>query len=69
METLKFKTNIQCGGCIATVTPHLNKIEKISKWEVDTLNPNKILIIQSDSLPADEVIAILKNAGYRAEQI
>jgi copper chaperone len=45
METLKFKTNIKCGGCVATVTPYLNKFSDIEKWEVDTQNPDKILTI------------------------
>jgi hypothetical protein len=25
MKTLKFKTNINCGGCLAKVTPFLNE--------------------------------------------
>jgi copper chaperone len=69
METLKFKTNIQCGGCIATVTPYLDKLKGIGYWGVDTTSAAKILTIQADHLPAGEVIAALKNAGYRAEQI
>jgi copper chaperone len=69
METLKFKTNVQCGGCIATITPHLDNLPKIGYWDVDTLDPGKILTVQSEHLPAGEIIAALKNAGYRAEQI
>ena len=64
MGTLKFKTNIQCGGCIATVTPHLGKLQGIGHWEVDTTNPDKILTIHSDHLSAGEVIAVLKNDNF-----
>ena len=46
METLKFKTNINCGGCIATVTPVLNTLEGIFKWDVDTANREKILTVE-----------------------
>ena len=31
METLKFTTNINCGGCIAKVTPFLDNKEGIEK--------------------------------------
>nr|WP_294945764.1 cation transporter [uncultured Mucilaginibacter sp.] len=69
METLKFKTTIKCGGCIAAVTPALNSLTEIKHWEVDTTNPNKILTIQSEpSLKAEEVISALAGKGYRAEQ-
>ncbi|MFA6084856.1 heavy-metal-associated domain-containing protein [Mucilaginibacter sp.] len=70
METLKFKTNIKCGGCIATVTPALDNLEGIEKWEVDTANPDKILTVESDNgLNANEVISALKTKGYNAEKI
>ncbi len=70
METLKFKTNIKCGGCIATVTPALDNLEGIEKWEVDTANPDKILTVESDNgLTANDVISVLKTKGYNAEKI
>ena len=64
----QFKTNIMCGSCIAKITPSLNANEEIKKWEVDTLNPSKILTVESD-LSADEVKQIVENAGYKAETI
>ncbi|MBE9602709.1 heavy-metal-associated domain-containing protein [Pedobacter sp. MC2016-24] len=70
METLKFKTNIKCGGCIATVTPFLNKLPEISKWEVDTNNPDKVLTVEgNDELDAETVIDTLKSAGYVATSL
>lgn len=67
---MKFKTSINCGGCVSTVTPVLNKIEEISEWNVDTVNPEKILSIET-SAPLDpaEVIAKLKTVGHKAELI
>ncbi len=32
-NTLKFKTNINCGGCIKAVTPHLDKAEGVKSWQ------------------------------------
>jgi copper chaperone len=69
METLKFKTNIKCGGCIANVTPVLNHITEIKTWKVDTQDPNKILEIEGDKLNASDIVTSLKKAGYTAEAI
>jgi copper chaperone len=70
METLKFKTNIKCGGCIAAVTPALDTLTGVAKWEVDTVNPDKVLTIESDEgLTAKDVIIALKTKGYNAEKI
>jgi copper chaperone len=70
METLKFKTNIKCGGCIATVTPALDSLKGVDKWEVDTNNPDKILTIKTSSgLSSGSVIGTLKEKGYSAERI
>ena len=70
METLKFKTNIKCSGCVATATPFLNNLPEITKWEVDTDNPEKILTVEgSDELDAERVVSTLKEAGYTASVI
>ena len=69
METLKFKTNVNCGGCVATVTPHLNQIKGIGKWNVDTSNPMKILTVEDSEFLPDVIIETLKVAGYKAELI
>lgn len=70
METLKFKTNIKCGGCVSTVTPHLNGLTELTKWEVDTNNPDKILTVESASeLNAELIQDTLKKAGFQAEQV
>ncbi|MFA9389437.1 MAG: heavy-metal-associated domain-containing protein [Prolixibacteraceae bacterium] len=67
MNTLKFKTNVNCGGCIATITPFLNKATQVAKWEVDTTNPNKIMTIETAEMTATDVIELMKTAGYKAE--
>ena len=69
METLKFKTNIMCDGCIASVTPLLNSAQGINHWEVDITGKDKILTIQSNGITAEEVISELKKAGKNGELI
>lgn len=69
MQTLKFKTNIKCGGCVAGVTPHLNQLENIEKWEVDIENPEKILTVEATAgLDAQDVIDAVEQAGFKAEK-
>lgn len=69
MDTLKFKTNINCGGCIKAVTPHLDKVEGIKRWDVDTVNPDKILTVEADGLDAQGVKGIVEKAGFKAEAL
>tara|TARA_R110002072_G_scaffold241151_2_gene399935 strand:- start:781 stop:993 length:213 start_codon:yes stop_codon:yes gene_type:complete len=69
MKTLKFKTNINCGGCVSKVTPFLNKQEGVDNWEVDTNNPDKILTIESNGATEDEVKTTLQKVGFKAESI
>ena len=67
METLKFKTNVNCGGCVATVTPHMNQVKGIVKWSVDTTNPMKVLTVETSELDPDVIVETLKSAGYKAD--
>ena len=69
MKTLKFKTNINCGGCISKVTPFLNKQESVESWEVDTANADKILTIESNGATEEDVKATLQKIGFKAELV
>ena len=69
MNTLKFTTNIKCGGCIAKVAPSLNNTLGISKWEVDTTNPQKVLTVETSELLETEIVSIIKNAGFSATRL
>ncbi|WP_339667001.1 heavy-metal-associated domain-containing protein [Maribacter arcticus] len=67
MKTLKFKTNINCGGCVSKVSPLLNNQKGVESWEVDTANPDKILTIESDGATEEDVQATLQKVGFKAE--
>lgn len=69
METLKFKTNINCGGCVAKVTPFLKDEQGILSWNVDTNNPKKVLTVQTDGLSGNEIMATVKEAGFKIEPL
>ncbi len=68
MEILKFKTNIKCGGCIATVTPVLDNDSQVEEWVVDLQNADKILTVTTDH-SASEISSILDAVGYAATEI
>jgi len=63
----QFKTNINCGGCIATVTPFLNEIEGLSDWEVDTTNKDKILTVKTAEISEQQIIEVVQKAGFKIE--
>ena len=65
----KYKTNISCGGCVASVTPHLNANSNIKSWEVDTADPQKVLTIETDTLSDEAVREIVIKAGFKAEKL
>jgi copper chaperone len=68
MKTYKFKTNINCGGCIKTVTPYLNQLKDV-EWNVDTDDKRKVLEVKSDSISEQEVIDKVTEAGYEIKPL
>ena len=69
METVQFKTNINCSGCVAKVTPKLNQTKGIVTWKVDTDNPDKVLTVEIDNLLGEAVIGIVKAAGFSIQPL
>lgn len=67
METVKFKTNIKCGNCIATVTPFLNEAVGEGNWQVDVKDPKKVLTVENAT--AEKVRQAIEKAGYKAEPL
>lgn len=71
METkeLKFKTNINCSGCVSKVKPFLDKLEGLDSWEVDTENPDKVLSVKISQTTDEEIIDTIEEVGFEAELI
>ncbi len=65
MSPLRFKTTINCGGCIKAVTPSLNKEVGANNWQVDTANPDKILTVTSGQVSMAQVLAAVEQAGFK----
>lgn len=66
METLQFKTNIKCSGCIEKVTPELNDAVGQANWTVDVQNPDKILTVTADGITSKDIVQAVEKAGFKA---
>ena len=69
METLRFKTSLKCGGCIRAITPGLESLNTIDKWNVDLESPDKTLEIIATEDISDKVIESVKKAGYQISRL
>lgn len=67
MNTLKFKTNINCGSCVKSVSGFINEVEAIKNWGVNTENPDKVLTVEGENLKSEIVIAAVEEAGFDIE--
>ncbi|MFT4857469.1 MAG: copper chaperone [Algoriphagus sp.] len=67
MKTQKFKTNINCGNCLAKVTPILNAEPRIKSWEVDLKSEDRILTVASEDMSAEDVFKTVIKAGFIAK--
>ena len=69
MEKYQFRTNINCSGCLARVTPFLDGNQQIKRWEVETDHPKKILTVEAEGLTDADIKAIVTKAGFNIERI
>ena len=65
-KTLRFKTNLKCGNCVAKVKSQLDEASEIVTWAVDLKSPDRILTAELEGADASVVEKILAEAGYKA---
>lgn len=66
MKTLKFKTNINCGNCLAKVSPKLDEQTGISSWNVDLQDPERTLTVNTENLEPEDIKKAVLKAGFVA---
>jgi len=69
MKTSKYKTNINCTGCLKSVSPFLNELDIVDTWKVDIENPDKILEVNLDGEKNETIIEAVQKAGFEIEEI
>lgn len=66
-KTLKFKTNLKCGNCVAKVKPSLDEAAEIVEWSVDLQNPDRVMTVKMDESGDVSIVEkIFTAAGYKA---
>ena len=68
MKTSRFKTTAKCGGCDAKNGETLGKVVTRDQWDIDLSTSDRVLTITSD-LSDDQVIELVKEAGFKAEKL
>jgi copper chaperone CopZ len=61
----KYKTNLNCGSCVASVKPHLDNDPAIQRWSVDTANPHKVLTVEGEGVSPEAVQRHIASAGFK----
>lgn len=61
----KYRTNLNCGKCVAAVKPRLDGDPAIESWSVDTGDPRKILTVTGDRATAQGISQHLAAAGFQ----
>jgi hypothetical protein len=65
MTVQKYRTNLNCGGCVAAVKPHLDGDPAILRWSVDTADPNKVLTVEGEGVSEGAVERHVADAGFK----
>lgn len=64
---LTFKTTLKCGGCEAKVKPFLDELSEVSSWKADLSQTPKTITVHGENIKAENIIAAIEKAGFKAE--
>lgn len=65
MAIQQFRTNLNCGRCVAKVKPQFDEDESITRWSVDRNHPDKVLTIEGENITPENIQRHLTVAGFR----
>lgn len=68
METMKFKTNAKCQGCVSAIGQKVAPIVGEGNWSIDLSSPEKTLTVTTDKTE-EEIRAAVVSAGFKAEEV
>jgi copper chaperone CopZ len=63
--TRQYRTNLNCGSCVAAVKPLLDTAPGIHHWQVDTGSPDKTLTVAGDDVGQQRVGELVGRAGFK----
>ena len=73
MQTLRFKTDLKCAGCMYAIKPYMDALEGIESWDVDLESKDKIVEVVTKTASKEEIKKAIEDAiseaGYSAELV
>ena len=70
MEVLVFKTNLRYKKQVNELTPHMNNLQGVLRWNVDLDDSDKILRVEANELCCPRKVEdTLVQAGYFCEEL
>ncbi len=69
MNILVFKTNVKFKKQVSTLTQPLNQLQGVIRWNFDLADRDRILRIESSSLPPVAVEKTLQMAGFHCAEL
>ncbi len=63
--TMIFRTNLNCGNCVAKVRPHLEQLQGLRDWKVMTEAPEKWLWVDVDNVTPRQIADKVAAAGFK----
>jgi copper chaperone len=67
MEIIKFKTNVATQEQILRISPFLDKLKAVKRWQIDTEAQEHILSVSGEDLDPQQIKNALAEAGFEAE--
>ena len=69
MTILVFKTNMVGEGCKQTVAHALNRFGTALRWTADLDDCDRILRVETTTVPSGAIIRAVHGAGFRCEEL
>lgn len=68
MRTIELTTDLHCDNCVAKLRHRFDGISGIRSWQADLNDPHNTVTVTGE-LEQDEVIALIREAGYTARPV
>lgn len=69
MQVLVFKTNLRTRTMIRQITPELNQVQGILRWNVDLQDIDNVLRVEGVGITVNGIVNRLVEAGYHCEEL
>jgi len=66
---LVFKTNLRTRTMVQQISPELNQVQGILRWNVDLQDIDNVLRVEGEGITVNGIVNRLVEAGYRCEEL